>query len=108
VASQALYLLDHYTEDAVGMRANNDMNSAVLAARQALGFAVDALLASHGELETQPKWRARRMREVLPSELSYDEYWDLETMRSYDKDAPERWVDEVLLLCQRIAAAVNL
>jgi hypothetical protein len=108
VAAQNLYWLDHLTEDAVGMRRNADLESAVIAARLALGLAVDALLASHGELETQAKWRARRMRAVLPPEVPFDEYWDLETMRSYDRDAPEKWVDEALRFCQRIVAMVQL
>jgi len=88
VASQSLYELDTFTEDAVGMLASGDADSAVLAARLAFSYAVDALLASHGELEIQGKWRARRMRAVLPPELSFDEYWDMETMRSFDRRAP--------------------
>ncbi len=43
-------------QDAVGMLSSGDLESAVLAARLALDRAVDALLASHGEIEAQPKW----------------------------------------------------
>jgi hypothetical protein len=108
VATYALYVLDHLTEDAVGMLGNDDPTSAVLAARQALGYAVDALLASHGEFSDQPKWRARRMAELTPAELPFDDYWNLETMRTYDPDAPQVWVSEVLRACQDIADEVQL
>jgi predicted nucleotidyltransferase len=108
VAARDLYALDHLTEDAVGMLASGDYDSAVLAARRALGFAVDALLASRGEIAGQSKWRARRMRAVAPPELGFDEYWELETMRSFDRQVPAQWVNSVLLVCQRIADAVRL
>lgn len=108
IAASALDMLDHLTEDAIGMRDNGDCDSAVLAAHLALGFAVDALLASRGEFTEQAKWRARRLRAVAPPELPFDEYWELETMRSYDRQAPDKWVNEVLRLCQRIAEAVQL
>ena len=108
VASRALYVLDHLTEDAVGMLGNDDPTSAVLAARQALGYAVDALLASHGEFSDQPKWRARRMAELAPPELPFEDYWSLETMRTYDPAAPQAWVSDVLRACQRIADGVQL
>jgi len=108
VASQSLYELDTFTEDAVGMLANGDADSAVLAARHAFSYAVDALLASHGELEIQGKWRARRMQAVQPPELSFDEYWEVETMRSFDRRAPQDWVNQVLKVCQRIVEKVQL
>jgi hypothetical protein len=108
VTNRALFELDHLTEDAVGMRSNGDLDSAVLAARLAFDRAVDALLASHGEIEGQPKWRARRMRAVAPPGLSFDEYWQLQTMQSFQNDAPERWVEEALQACQRIADTIQL
>lgn len=108
IATYALYELDLLTEDAVGMLANGDEVSAVLAARLAFGHAVEALLASHGEFNEQAKWRARRMRSVAPGVLGFEEYWDIETMRGYDPAAPGAWVEDVLRTCQKIVTEVEL
>lgn len=106
VAAQHLYQLDLRTEDATGMLAAGDCASAVLAARMALGFAVDALLASAGEFSRQPKWRARRVKDGF--EPLFAQYWALETMRGYDEADPGAWVTEVLRFCQQIAEEVQL
>jgi hypothetical protein len=108
IGSRALYELDLFTDDAVGMLAAGDVDSAVLAARCAFGHAVEALLASHGEFNEQPKWRARRMRDVAPAELGFADYWAVETMRDLDPAAPEKWVEHVLRVCQQIANEVTL
>ncbi len=48
------------------------------------------------------------MRAVVPPGLSFDEYWRLQAMQSFDNDAPGKWVDEALRQCQRTADAVQL
>jgi HEPN domain-containing protein len=108
LATKALYQLDLLSEDALGMVEAGDTESAVLAARQAFGYAVEALLCSHGEYTEQDKWRARRLRSVAPAELEYEEYWELETMRGFDSAEPGAWVERVLRVCQRIANEVQL
>ena len=108
IASRALYELDLLTEDAVGMVQAGDLHSAVLAARYAFGAAVEALLASHAEFNEQAKWRARRMEDVAPAELTFEDYWAIETMRDFDPTAPEKWVEDVLRVCQHIAGEVQL
>lgn len=108
MALRALHMLDIYTEDVVGQLGKGDVESAVLTSRIALRYAVDALLASHGEFGESPKWFARRYRAADPHELSFDDWWALETMRSYDSERPERWVEEVLTVCQRIASEVSV
>lgn len=108
MALRALHMLDIYTEDAVGQLADGDVESAVLAAKIALWYAVDALLASHAEFGESPKWFARRYRAAQPPEVTLDEWWALETMRSYDPAHPERWVEEVLTVCQKIASEVSV
>lgn len=108
IATYALYEFDLLTEDAVGMLGNGDVESAVLAARLAFGWAVEALLASAGEFNEQAKWRARRMRSVAPPGLGFEEYWDIETMRHFDPAAPGRWVEDVLRTCQSIVSEVKL
>jgi hypothetical protein len=99
--------LDNQSEDATGMLAVNDLDSAVLAARDAFGFAVDALLACHGELGYGRKWRARRVRSIESAVLPFDDYWSLETMRTFDPEDPGAWVTEVLRRCQEIAIEIS-
>lgn len=108
LALRALHTLDVYTEDAVGQLAAGDVRSAVLSAKLAWRFAVDALLCSHGEFGESPKWYARTVGELQAPELGSDEFWAVETMASFDPAAPERWVEEVLGLCQRISTEVSL
>jgi hypothetical protein len=108
MALRALHMLDIYTEDAVGQLAADDVEAAVLTAKIALRYAVDALLASHGEFGESPKWFARRYRAADPPEVPFDEWWALETMRSFDPARPAEWVEEVLTVCQRIASEVSV
>jgi len=108
VTADRLDSLDNQTEDATGMLKAGDLESAVLAARNAFGHAVDALLAAHGEVGHGPKWRARRLRLTQPEALSFETYWALETMRSFDPDRPGDWVVEVLEACQDIALEIDL
>ena len=107
-ALRALHMLDIYTEDVVGQLKADDVRSAVLTVKLALRYAVDALLASHGEFGESPKWIARRYLAADPSEVSFDDWCALETMRSYDPEAPERWVEEVLTTCQKIASEISV
>lgn len=108
MALRALHRLDIYTEDVAGQLAAGDVHSAVLSAKLAWQYAIDALLCSRGEFGTRPKWFARALRIVEPDELGFDEFWAVETMRSFDPDAPARWVEEVIGLCQRIATETAL
>ncbi|WP_282202950.1 hypothetical protein [Kitasatospora fiedleri] len=89
---RALDYADGSVDDAVGQLEIGDVHSAVLSARRAFDFAVDALLASHGHYGESPKWRARRFRAVRPAALSFDAYWSVETMRGYDSADPAAWV----------------
>jgi predicted nucleotidyltransferase len=108
MALRALHMLDIYTEDVVGQLGAGDVEAAVLTAKIALRYAVDALLASHGQFGESPKWFARRYRAADPPELTFEEWWALETMRSYDSEAPQGWVEEVMTVCQRIASEVSV
>jgi hypothetical protein len=100
---------DGSLEDALGQLAAGDTESAVLSARRALGHIVDALLESHGVYGYwQPKWRARRFRDASPKQLSFEEYWSLETMRDFDPAAPEGWVTQVVRLCHRLFPEIEV
>jgi hypothetical protein len=106
VAARALHIADMFLEDALGQIQSDDNESAVLSAQTAFGHVVDALLASHGQIGRIAKWRARRFREASPEVLSFEEYWRIETMRDLDISAPAAWVEDVVLLCRRIALRV--
>jgi hypothetical protein len=108
VASFAFNEADSFIEDAVGQLQSGDDVSAVLAVRIAFGLAVDGLLATKGELSPSPKWRARKMRRACPPEISWDDYWSLETMRDFDADDPAGWVRQVIERCQEVTLAVDL
>lgn len=107
LVSHRLNLSDIFVEDAVGQLRAGDTECAVLSARMAFGHAVDALLASHGEFGQSAKWRPRRFHAITQDILSFEDYWRLETMASYDARRPSAWVEEVLETCQRIALGVT-
>jgi hypothetical protein len=109
ITSRSLAEADASVEDALGQLAAQDVESAVLSARQALRHIVDAVLESHGNHGSRtPKWRARRFREVQPKELSFHEFWDLETMRDYDPAVPELWVQRVVRRCKDLSVEVEV
>ena len=107
VCSRLLALLDGLAGDAAGHIRAGDADSAVLAAWLAYGMAVDAVLASHGELGDNPKWRPRRVRELAAPELPYADFWAVTTMRELDPADPVRWVTGVVQTCQDLAAEVE-
>ncbi|CAL9367288.1 hypothetical protein SUDANB105_00789 [Streptomyces sp. enrichment culture] len=107
MVGRAARLAGEAIEDAVGMLRSGDHRSAVLAARIAFTYVVDALLTAAGDYSRNPKWHARRFQEVEPTLLSSDEYWAIETMRDYSEDRPEAWVEHVLDVCRRISKAVS-
>lgn len=107
--TRSLSASDDAVEDAVGQLEGGDLESAVLSARRALGHSVDALLESHGEyLSLIAKWRPQRFRAAAPTILTFERYWELDSMRTYDDTDPASWVTEVLGVCQDIALRVDL
>ncbi len=110
VVARSLAEADDSIEDALGQLAAGQVHSAVLAAKQALGHTVDALLEEHGEYGGShlSKWRPQRFQAARPTALSFAEYWELETMRTYDPRHPDRWINEVLTICQDISAKVTI
>jgi hypothetical protein len=108
VITDALAVVDLLIEDALGQLHSGDAESAILSARKAFGYAVDALLASYDQIARGDKWRARRFRLAEPQELSFQEYWEIETMQTLQPDDPGRWVDQVVQICRRIRAKVDI
>jgi predicted nucleotidyltransferase len=109
VVARSLAAADDSVEDAMGQLAAGQVHSAVLAAKQALGHTVDALLEQHGEYGSHlSKWRPKRFQSARPAALSFDEYWELETMRTYDPLNPGKWINDVLTICQDVSAKVTI
>jgi hypothetical protein len=95
--TRSLAEADDAVEDALGQLMAGDVDSAVLSARKALGHAVDAAMESNGNYGSRtPKWRARRFHEDPPAQITFEEYWELETMRDFDPTAPDKWVHTVM------------
>jgi hypothetical protein len=99
--------VDSHIEDAVGLMEVGDRESSVLAARQALGHAVDGYLAARGSLSPEEKWRYRKLAEVPDGPLDPDEYWRLETMRDFDPADPNAWVMRVIEVCNSLIMEVD-
>jgi hypothetical protein len=103
------HLADIYLEDAGGQLRAHDLKSAVLSARIAFGYSIDALLFSTGGVGGNTpanKWRARHLGEVDQDVISFDEYWAIETMRDYSDEDAADWVEKVIRICRRISLEV--
>lgn len=106
--SRSLGRASDAVEDALGQLAAGDLESATLSARNALQHTTDALLESLGEYgTTTAKWKPQRFRAAAPAALTFERYWALDTMRSFDPDDPAAWVEEVLTACQDVTLKVE-
>ena len=109
LVARSLGEADRAIEDSIGQLEDGDLNSAVLSARQALGYTVDALLEEQGQFGSHlVKWRSRRFRAANPRALSFDKYWELETMQGFDPTDPARWINAVLTLCQDLSFKIEV
>ena len=109
LVGMSLRMAGNYIEDAAGQMESGDMHSAVLATRLAFGHTVDAVQASLGQFgSTWPKWRARRMALVDSPHLSFEQFWEVETMKAFRQDDPAAWIDSTLLLCRHLASELPL
>jgi hypothetical protein len=109
LVGMSLRMAGNYIEDAAGQMESGDMHSAVLATRLAFGHTVDAVQASLGQFgSTWPKWRARRMALVDSPDLSYEQYWAVETMEAFRQDDPAAWIDSTLQACRHLASELPL
>ena len=106
--SQALATADKAIEAAVGQLAANNVEDAVLLARTAFESAMEALVFDRGDYEAGPKWRARRFRAAAPALVTFEQYWSVQSMRTYDPAAPDKWVDMVIELCQAVSMEIEL
>jgi predicted nucleotidyltransferase len=108
IALQHLAKADSALEDMVGLREAGEERDAVVPARNAFGFAVDALNASRGEAGLEPKWRPKRVALLNHPCLPLERYWELELCVGLDPRNPGPWLDEVALTCGRLFLDTNL
>lgn len=99
---------DSLVSAAVGLLDADDIDGAVLCARMAFGCAVDALLISNGEYGTSVKWRVRRFKTVSPPQLSFEDYWAIETMRALADTTPQQWVRDVVARCKDLVLDIEI
>ncbi|MEV8305789.1 hypothetical protein AB0P36_00140 [Streptomyces flavidovirens] len=105
---RSLVMADDAVEDALGQMDEGDLYSATISARIAFGHSIDALLDGQGEYGSHtPKWRPNRFKAAAPSAISFEEYWEIETMQAFDPSDPRRWITKVLTICQDIAMRVE-
>jgi hypothetical protein len=98
---------DNFVDDAVGLLQAGDQQSALLAARMALGHAVDGYLFGRGSLSPAAKWRYRKLAELPGAALTPEIFWSLETMRDLDPNNVRPWVERVLGTCQSLMMEVD-
>jgi hypothetical protein len=107
--ARSLREADGYTEDTAGQVENGDLDSAVISARLALQNAIDGLTAYHGQFGSLwPKWRARRMQLIESDVLSYERFWELETMAGYRREDAVAWIEAAIGVCRAVSMAVEL
>lgn len=105
---RSLVMADDAVEDALGQMEAGDLHSATMSARIAFGHSIDALLDGEGEYGSHtPKWRPNRFKAAAPSAISFQDYWEIETMQECDPADPRPWITKVLTICQDIAMRVE-
>lgn len=107
LAGREFYEADGFIEDALGLADVGDQESAVLAARAALGHAVDGYLFARGSFCPGVKWRYRKLAALPDSAMPLDAYWRLETMRDLDPGTVRPWVENVVQACQALMLEVD-
>jgi hypothetical protein len=107
LAGQEFEKADGFVDDALGLSEVGDQESAVLAARAALGHAVDGYLFALGSFCPGVKWRYRKVIALPASALPAEKYWRLETMRDLDPDNVRPWVEQVAETCQELMMEVD-
>jgi hypothetical protein len=108
VVSGCLATSDSAVRAAVGQLAAHNVQDAVLLARTAFEASMEALLGARGDLEASPKWRARRFRAAAPEQVTFEQYWSIQTMRDLDPASPAKWINMVLELCQSVSLEIEL
>jgi hypothetical protein len=107
-ALASLTLADDSLDGLSGLLESGDVSEALLSAQQAFVHVTDALTASLGWPGTKSKWRLRRVEAADSDVLSAAEFLRITTMRDFDPERPEDWVDLVISRCSQIMLDVRL
>ncbi len=107
MASRAANHFDIRSEDVRGQLEARDLHSALISTRIAFGAAIETLLAANGDCGDSEKWRARRLRASPQDVISFDDYWQIETMQGLDASDPLPWILDVMAFAQRVLGGVN-
>ncbi|HUN36806.1 MAG TPA: nucleotidyltransferase domain-containing protein [Trebonia sp.] len=113
VTGLAVHECDAAVDDALGLLAAGDLQSAVLAAAVALGYAIDACLAWHGQLTPGAKWRYRKYllltEREKPGELpmTAEKCWRLLTLADLETSNADAWVHDIVGKCQQVIFEVT-
>jgi hypothetical protein len=88
-------------EDATGAISSKQYGTALIATRKTLQFAVDALLAAHGETNAKDKWRFFKLEKLGNASL-IDLYWRLELPCISQGDEVLAWARDCLSVANQI------
>ncbi|MFJ7095858.1 hypothetical protein ACIQWL_37395 [Streptomyces mirabilis] len=108
MVARALNYADIFAEDCLGQLGSGDRKGAVITAKLAFNYAVEGLLAHYGEFGTTQKWRVQQLGTVNPKELPFETFWEIETMRTYDPQTPEKWVEHLIRMVREICLGVEV
>ncbi|TDB90341.1 hypothetical protein E1264_05520 [Actinomadura sp. KC216] len=97
---------ESYLEDVGGLLQSGDLETAVLAAREAFTFALEALLAVNGDFSINRKWLYRRLATTPLRELSLDEGWALLNGKGAAED-PRGWSERAARSAQQMLLVVE-
>lgn len=100
IMMRSLICYNSVAEDAAGAIASKQYGTALLTARQAVQFAIDAFLAASGETNAKEKWRFQKL-ERLQAEEQLKQYWTFETPHITSQEDVLSYAKSCLLFAQR-------
>lgn len=101
IATRCLISHQGVSEDASGAILSKQHGTALLMARRALQYAVDAVLAFHGETNLKEKWRFFKLMKLGDTAL-LDRYWALETKGIGSPEEALAYAKECLLFANQL------
>jgi hypothetical protein len=112
IVSRCLSGYEGVAEDLAGAIESQQSGMALMSAREAMGLAIDAHLATRGETNIKPKWRFEKLKKWGEDRL-LERYWalelpcltNLEDVIPYAKDALA-FANELILSVQKLRAGL--
>jgi Coenzyme PQQ synthesis protein D (PqqD) len=106
--SRAVEAAGQSLEDTSGLLDTGDHVSALLTVQRAFRCVAEAVLVNAGHIPPTPRWRARKLREVRPKLLSFDEFWAWQTMAGFDPERPEVWIRRLAERCSALLLELDV